>query len=67
MERDSSDAKTLTIRDEVYKKLLNVKRRDESFSKLLERLVSDRGCVEFEDKEKMLAEIQAQRTERRPR
>jgi predicted CopG family antitoxin len=59
--------KTLTIRDEVYKKLLNVKRRDESFSKLFERLVSDRGCVEFEDKEKMLAEIQAQRTERRPR
>jgi predicted CopG family antitoxin len=59
--------KTLTIRDEVYKKLLNVKRRDESFSKLFERLVSDRGYVEFEDKEKMLAEIQAQRTERRPR
>lgn len=68
--------KTLTIRDEVYKKLLNVKRRDESFSRLFERLVGDttafealkklRGSVEFKDKEKMLSEIQAQRTERRP-
>ena len=68
--------KTLTIRDEVYKKLLNVKRKDESFSRLFERLVGDtsafetlrklRGCVEFVDKEKMLSEIQEQRNERRP-
>ena len=67
--------KTITIRDEVYKKLLTVKRKDESFSRLFERLVEGmnsvenlmklRGCVEFRDKEKMLAEINALRAERR--
>lgn len=67
--------KTITIRDEVYKKLLTVKRKDESFSKLFERLVEGmnpvenlmklRGCVEFRDKEKMLSEIDALRAERR--
>jgi predicted CopG family antitoxin len=67
--------KTITIRDEVYKKLLKVKKENESFSKLFERLIEDmnpietltrlRGCVEFKDKEKMLAEIHALRTERR--
>jgi predicted CopG family antitoxin len=67
--------KTLTIRDEVYKKLLRVKRRDESFSRLFERLVEEtsatealkklRGCVEFKDKERMLSEIEALRAERR--
>lgn len=55
--------KTITIRDEVYKKLLAVKKKDESFSKLFERLLEGmnsveilmklRGCVEFKDKEKM--------------
>jgi len=68
--------KTLTIRDEVYRKLLTVKRRDESFSKLFERLVEGagavealrnlRGCVEFTDKKRMLSEIQSLRAERRP-
>jgi len=67
--------KTITIRDEVYKKLLTVKRKDESFSRLFERLVEGmnsvenlmklRGCVEFRNKEKMLAEINALRAERR--
>lgn len=59
--------KTITIRDEVYKKLLAVKREDESFNKLFERLLEGmnpvenlmklRGCVEFRDKEKMLMKI----------
>jgi predicted CopG family antitoxin len=67
--------KTITIRDEVYRKLLTAKRKDESFSKLFERLVEGasslealkrlRGCVEFKDKERMLSEIQASRAERR--
>ena len=67
--------KTITIRDEVYRKLLTVKRENESFSQLFERLVEGaspletltrlRGCVEFKDKEKMLSEIHAIRAERR--
>lgn len=67
--------KTITIRDEVYRKLLAIKREDESFSKLLERLVEGvnpletltelRGCVEFKDRGKMLSEIHAARAERR--
>jgi predicted CopG family antitoxin len=67
--------KTLTIRDEVYNKLASIKRKDESFSELFERLVEGtgsleslkrlRGSVEFRDKEKMLAEIESLRSERR--
>jgi len=67
--------KTLTIRDEVYKKLAAVKRKDESFSELFERLVQGtnsievikrlRGSIEFNDKEKMLLEIATLRAERR--
>ncbi|MCJ7470712.1 antitoxin VapB family protein [Candidatus Bathyarchaeota archaeon] len=67
--------KTITIRDEVYKKLLTVKKKDESFSELFERLAEERNptetlsrlraTVEFTDKEKMLSEINARRTERR--
>ena len=67
--------KTITIRDEVYRKLLNVKREDESFSEMFERLVEGistteilkglRGCVEFNNKDKMLLEIYAGRAERR--
>ena len=66
--------KTITIRDEVYKKLLIVKKKDESFSELFERLVEERksietlsrlrATVEFTDKEKMLSEISARRTMR---
>ena len=67
--------KTITIRDEVYKKLLSVKRENESFSELLDKLVegadsletlkSLRGCVEFKDKDRMISEIYASRAERR--
>ena len=67
--------KTITIREEVYNKLIAVKRTDESFSQLFERLVEDinpvetltklRGSIEFKAKEKMLSEISALRAERR--
>ena len=67
--------KTISIRDEVYRKLLKVKREGESFSELFERIAEGmnpletlkrlRGCVEFKDKEKMLSEIYAVRAERR--
>jgi len=67
--------KTITIRDEVYRKLLTVKGKDESFSELFERLMEAvnpietlaklRGCVEFRNKEEMLSEISALRAERR--
>lgn len=67
--------KTLTIRDEVYKKLLAVKAKDESFSELLEKLTegtksievlgSIRARVEFRDKERLLSELSAERAERR--
>ena len=50
-------AKTLTIRDQVYDKLVLLKKKDESFSELFERLVEGtasleslrklRGSVEF--------------------
>ena len=65
--------KTITIRDEVYRKLLKIKRENESFSELFERLAEGvnpvetlkglRGCVEFRDNEKMLSEIYALRAE----
>ena len=67
--------KTITIRDEVYRKLLAVKHEDESFSELIERLLGNvnpldllsklRGSVEFRDKEKMVSEIRTLRAERR--
>lgn len=67
--------KTITIRDEVYNKLLAIKREDESFSELFDRLAEGsnplgvlrglRGCVEFTDKERLLAEIYGKRAERR--
>jgi len=67
--------KTITIREEVYNKLLEVKEKNESFSKLFERLIESanpletlkklRGCIEFKDKNKLLSEIYASRSERR--
>jgi len=67
--------KTITIREEVYKKLLEVKGEKESFSKLIERLVEGmnpvetlknlRGCVEFKDRPKIISEIYSSRDERR--
>lgn len=71
----SAVVKTITIRDEVYRKLLSVKRKNESFSELLDKLVEGadsvetlkrlRGCVEFKDKDRMVSEIYASRAERR--
>jgi len=68
-------AKTITIRDEVYRELLTVKGENESFSELFQRLVEDagpletlkrlRGSVEFKNKRKMLSEIHTMRAERR--
>ena len=67
--------KTITIRDEVYRKLLTLKRKDESFSELFDRLAENkdpmetltklRATVEFRDKEKMLSELYSGRVERR--
>ena len=67
--------KTISIRDEVYEKLITIKREDESFSELFERLAEGadplltlrwlRGRVEFRDKEEMLSEIYGGRAERR--
>ena len=67
--------KTITIRDEVYGKLLIIKGKNESFSELFDRLVEStspvetlkklRGKVEFTDKEAMLTEIYSRRTEKR--
>ncbi|MDG6991131.1 MAG: hypothetical protein JRM99_06885 [Nitrososphaerota archaeon] len=67
--------KTLTIKDEVYKKLVAVKDPDESFSDLFSRLVEGgssmealkrlRGRVKFTDKERMLLELSARREEKR--
>ena len=67
--------KTITIRDEIYRKLLTVKRKDESFSELFDRLAEDkdpletltklRAKVEFREKEEMLSELHSLRAERR--
>jgi len=67
--------KTITIRDEVYGKLLTIKGKGESFSELFDRLVECtapvetlkklRGKVEFTNKEIMLAELYAKRAEKR--
>ena len=70
-------AKTLTIRDEVYKKLVSVKGKDESFSELFDRLVEERsplqvlkslrGTIELtaDEKKGILEGIDARREERR--
>ena len=65
--------KTLTIKESVYKKLLLMKRKDESFSDLFERLSNSnlevlkkmRGCITYENKEDMLREINKKREEKR--
>jgi predicted CopG family antitoxin len=65
--------KTLTIKESVYKKLLLVKKKDESFSDLFERLSNSniqvlkkmRGCNTYENKEDMLKEIYEKRKEKR--
>lgn len=69
--------KTLTIRDEVYRKLVAVKSSNESFSELFDRLVEKqspedllkrlRGRIELGDRAKrqLLLEIDRRRQERR--
>ena len=69
--------KTITIRDEVYRKLVSVKRKDESFSELFDRLAQCKdsqealkkfkGTIDFAEgeKEQILSEIYSKRTERR--
>ncbi len=67
--------KTITIRDEVYGKLVTIKGKDESFSELFDRLVECtapvetlkklRGKVEFTDKETMLSKLHSKRAEKR--
>ena len=73
----STMTKTLTIRDEVYRKLVSVKGKGESFSELFERLVESRspsellktlrGRIELteNDKRRFLAEVDRRREERR--
>jgi len=67
--------KTITIRDDVYEKLVALK-GDESFSELIERLIEGRGVeilrkirskvnITPEEKEIMLKEIYAKRAEKR--
>jgi predicted CopG family antitoxin len=68
-------AKTITIKEKVYAELINVKKEDESFSDLFERLIKSatpievltkiRGSVKFKNKSKMLAEMYAKRAEMR--
>ncbi|MEM2568427.1 MAG: antitoxin VapB family protein [Candidatus Bathyarchaeia archaeon] len=63
------------MKDDVYRKLLMIKRESKSFSELFERLIERtspfevlknlRGCVEFRDKEALLREIYSARAERR--
>jgi len=67
--------KTITIREEVYRKLLTVKKKDESFSELFDRLAESkdpletltkiRARVDFRKKKEMLSEIYSSRAERR--
>ncbi|MDE1854766.1 MAG: antitoxin VapB family protein [Candidatus Micrarchaeota archaeon] len=65
--------KTITIKTEVYEKLVRAKKARESFSELFERLLEMtspmytlskmRGSMTFKNKRKMLAEIYASRKE----
>ncbi len=67
--------KTITIKTEVYRKLLKEKMPKESFSDLFERLLETatpavimkriRGSVVWKDKEKLLADIRSKRAGRR--
>ena len=68
-------SKTITIRNSVYDELKGFKKENESFSDLLDRLIKSqskkdllkslRGSIEFEDKEKLLKEIEKKRWEKR--
>jgi predicted CopG family antitoxin len=68
-------SKTITIREDIYKMLLGVKRKNESFSNLFERLVKSKSGLdvlkelraefEFENKDALLKELYEKRRERR--
>ncbi|SNQ62762.1 antitoxin VapB family protein [Candidatus Methanoperedens nitratireducens] len=68
-------AKTITIREDIYKMLLSLKGANESFSNFFERLVKSRsnidklkelrGTVEFRNKEVLLKELLEKRKETR--
>jgi predicted CopG family antitoxin len=63
--------KTITIKKSVYDELIGVKKKNESFSELLERLLKSqsknelllqlRGSVEFEGKDELLKEVERKR------
>jgi predicted CopG family antitoxin len=67
-------SKTITIRDDIYKLLVSIKKKDESFSMLFERLIESRrnvkileelrGSVKFRDKKNLLREIRRKRSGR---
>jgi predicted CopG family antitoxin len=68
-------SKTITIREAVYNELTRVKKENESFSELLDRLVKSedktqllqmlRGSVSFSDKNELMEEIHRKRSEKR--
>ena len=68
-------SKTITIKNSVYEELKGFKKENESFSEVLDRLIKSqskkdllkslRGSIEFEDKEKLLKDIEKKRWEKR--
>jgi len=67
--------KTITVKSRVYDQLLALKRKNESFSDLFERLSKNnteilqnlRGCVEFDNKKEFIKDINEKRKEHRYR
>ena len=65
--------KTITVKSRVYEQLLTMKRKNESFSDLFERLSKNnvevlqnlRGCMEFDNKKQLLKDIKEKRKEHR--
>ena len=65
--------KTITVKSRVYQQLLAMKRKNESFSDLFERLGKNniellqnlRGCTEFTNKKQLLKDIKDKRKEHR--
>ena len=68
-------SKTITIKNSVYDELKGFKKENESFSEVLDRLIKSqskkdlleslRGSIEFEDKEKLIKDIEKKRWEKR--
>ena len=68
-------SKTITIKNSVYDELKGFKKENESFSEVLDRLIKSqskkdllkslRGSIEFDDKEKLLNEIEKKRWEKK--